>query len=243
MALAARERPARGAVRGGAAALARAARHPGARLSGVHRRSDGRRVSPGTAGRGWPRSAGRSTSPRAGPRAATAVAAAASSSSAHRGLWTLLDYTYRRRWTAESGDHGGPNQETGKSADDVELPVPLGTVVRDADSGELLGEVLADGDRLLVAKGGRGGQGNQHFATPTHQAPHEFQPGEDGERRPHPAHPQAHRRRGAPRRAQRGQEHAPRDGDGGAAQDRRLSVHHARAEPRRRAAQRPPQPS
>jgi GTP-binding protein len=101
----------------------------------------------------------------------------------HPGLWTLLDYTYHRRWTAESGDHGGPNQETGRSAEDVELPVPLGTEVRDADSGDLLGEVLAAGERLLVAKGGRGGQGNQHFATPTHQAPHEFQPGEDGERR------------------------------------------------------------
>jgi GTPase len=100
-----------------------------------------------------------------------------------QGLWTLLDYTYRRKWLAGSGDHGGPNQETGKSAGDVELPVPLGTTVHDADSGELLGEVLADGERLLVAKGGRGGQGNQHFATPTHQAPHEYQPGEEGERR------------------------------------------------------------
>jgi GTP-binding protein len=102
---------------------------------------------------------------------------------AHPGLWTLLDYTYHRRWTAEGGDHGGPNQETGRSAEDVELPVPLGTEVRDADGGALLGEVLEAGDRLLVAKGGRGGQGNQHFATPTHQAPHEFQPGEDGEHR------------------------------------------------------------
>ncbi len=102
---------------------------------------------------------------------------------AHPGLWTLLDYTYHRRWTAESGDHGGPNQETGRSAEDVEMPVPLGTEVREADGGALLGEVLAVGDRLLVAKGGRGGQGNQHFATPTHQAPHEFQPGEDGQHR------------------------------------------------------------
>ena len=101
---------------------------------------------------------------------------------AHPGLWTLLDYTYHRRWTADSGDHGGPNQETGRSADDVEMPVPLGTEVRDAD-GVLLGEVLEVGDRLLVAKGGRGGQGNQHFATPTHQAPHEFQPGEEGQHR------------------------------------------------------------
>ncbi len=101
----------------------------------------------------------------------------------HPGLWTLLDYTYHRRWTAESGEHGGPNQETGRSAEDVDLPVPLGTEIRDAASGALVGEVLAAGERLLVAKGGRGGLGNQHFATPTHQAPHEYQPGEDGEHR------------------------------------------------------------
>jgi len=99
------------------------------------------------------------------------------------GLWTLLDYTYHKRWVAEGGDRGGPSQETGRSAADVDLPVPLGTEVRDADSGEFLGEVLRDGERLLVAKGGRGGLGNQHFATPTHQAPHHYQPGEDGQRR------------------------------------------------------------
>ncbi len=101
----------------------------------------------------------------------------------HPGLWTLLDYTYHRKWTAGKGDHGGPNQETGTSAEDVELPVPLGTEIRDADSGDLVGEVLAAGQRILVAKGGRGGLGNQHFATPTRQAPHHYQPGEDGQRR------------------------------------------------------------
>jgi GTP-binding protein len=100
-----------------------------------------------------------------------------------RNLWTLLDYTYRRRWTAENGEPGGPSQETGRSADDVLLPVPLGTVVRDADAGEDLGEVVETGQRVLVARGGRGGLGNQHFATPTRQTPYHYQPGEDGERR------------------------------------------------------------
>jgi GTP-binding protein len=98
-------------------------------------------------------------------------------------LWTLLDYTYRRKWKAEDGDHGGPTQQTGRSADDLELPVPLGTVVRDAETGETLGEIIEAGQRLLVAQGGRGGLGNQHFATPTRQTPYHYQPGEDGQSR------------------------------------------------------------
>ncbi|MDO8667467.1 MAG: GTPase ObgE [Gemmatimonadales bacterium] len=98
-------------------------------------------------------------------------------------LWTLLDYTYRKRWIAGSGEPGGTSQRTGRSADDLVLPLPPGTVVRDADTGEPIGEVVKPGERLLVAKGGRGGLGNQHFATPTHQAPTEYQPGEGGEKR------------------------------------------------------------
>jgi GTP-binding protein len=98
-------------------------------------------------------------------------------------LWTLLDYTYRRRWAAEAGRPGGPSQQTGRSAEDLLLPVPPGTEVRDQTTGELLGEVLRPGETLLVARGGRGGLGNVHFATPTRQAPHYYQPGEDGERR------------------------------------------------------------
>jgi GTP-binding protein len=98
-------------------------------------------------------------------------------------LYTLLDYTYTRRWAAGSGEPGGPNRETGRSAEDVLLPVPLGTVVHDADAGELVGEVVEPGERLLVARGGRGGKGNVHFATATRQAPRHYQPGEDGERR------------------------------------------------------------
>ena len=98
-------------------------------------------------------------------------------------LWTLLDYTYRRRWTAADGEHGGIAQRSGVSADDLLLPVPLGTVVKDVDAGEEIGEVVEAGQRLLVARGGRGGLGNQHFATPTRQTPYHYQPGEEGERR------------------------------------------------------------
>jgi GTP-binding protein len=98
-------------------------------------------------------------------------------------LATLLDYTYRDSWRAESGDHGSGNNKTGHSGADVILPVPPGTVVRDADTGELLGEVLADGENTIVARGGRGGKGNAFFATATKQAPRHYQPGEEGEAR------------------------------------------------------------
>jgi GTP-binding protein len=98
-------------------------------------------------------------------------------------LWTLLDYSYHPRWVADSGQPGGPTQQTGRSATDLVLPVPPGTEVRDATTGDLLGEVLKAGDSILVAQGGRGGLGNQHFATPTRQTPHHYQPGEDGEKR------------------------------------------------------------
>jgi len=102
---------------------------------------------------------------------------------ADRNLTTLLDYTYRDSWKAERGQHGEGSNRTGRSGDDVILPVPPGTIVRDADSKELLGEVMDDGDTILVAKGGRGGKGNAFFVTPTHQSPREWQPGEEGETR------------------------------------------------------------
>ena len=98
-------------------------------------------------------------------------------------LATLLDYTYRDRWAAERGEHGMGSNKTGRSGKEVVLPVPPGTVVRDVDTHELLGEVLEDGYELIVARGGRGGRGNAFFATATHQAPREWQPGEEGQRR------------------------------------------------------------
>ena len=95
-------------------------------------------------------------------------------------LATLLDYRYHTLWKAERGQHGKGKNMTGKSAADVYLPVPPGTEVRDAETGELLGELLEPGQTLLAAKGGHGGRGNQHFATPTHQSPREWEPGEQG---------------------------------------------------------------
>jgi len=98
-------------------------------------------------------------------------------------LSTLLDYTYRDSWSAPSGEHGSGSNRSVKSGDDIVLPVPVGTVIRDLQSSELIGEILEDGDRVVVANGGRGGKGNAHFASPTHQSPREYQPGEDGEAR------------------------------------------------------------
>src|SRR5213083_1659761 len=98
-------------------------------------------------------------------------------------LATLLDYRYHTRWVAERGQHGKGKNMSGKSGDDVFLPVPAGTEIRDPDSGEVLGEMIKPDQTLLVAKGGRGGRGNQHFATPTHQSPREWEPGEAGEER------------------------------------------------------------
>src|SRR5688500_18763427 len=96
-------------------------------------------------------------------------------------LATLLDYTYRDAWQAESGAHGSGSNKTGRSGDDVVLPVPPGTVVRNHDTGTVIGEVLENGDSFVVARGGRGGKGNTWFATSVHRSPREWQPGEDGE--------------------------------------------------------------
>src|SRR3954467_5162073 len=74
-------------------------------------------------------------------------------------LATLLDYTYRDSWRAENGLHGSGSNKSGQSGDDTVLPVPPGTIVRDADRGEIVAEILEDGQAAIVAKGGRGGKG------------------------------------------------------------------------------------
>jgi len=100
---------------------------------------------------------------------------------ADRNLTTLLDYRYHTKWRAERGRHGTGRNKTGRSSDDVYLPVPPGTEVWDADSGTFLGDVVEDGQTLRVARGGRGGRGNLAFATATHRAPREWEPGGEGE--------------------------------------------------------------
>ena len=94
---------------------------------------------------------------------------------------TLLHFRFNPEHTAERGRHGEGSNRTGRDGGSIDLPVPVGTLVYDNDSGELLHDFTHSGDRFLVAKGGRGGRGNQHFATPTHQAPTEHEPGRPGD--------------------------------------------------------------
>lgn len=98
-------------------------------------------------------------------------------------LATLLDYRYKAAWKAQRGLHGKGKNMTGRSGEDLYLPVPPGTEIRNQESGDLVGEVLKAGDALLVAKGGRGGRGNSRFTSSTHRAPREWEPGEEGEDR------------------------------------------------------------
>ena len=94
---------------------------------------------------------------------------------------SLLDLHFAPIVRAEHGEKGRGKQQYGHGGADKIVPVPVGTEVRDHETGEFLGEVLADGDQLKVAQGGKGGLGNMHFQTSTHQAPTEFTEGVPGE--------------------------------------------------------------
>lgn len=96
-------------------------------------------------------------------------------------LNTLFNFRHRTRYVADSGKKGGPNNMSGKSAQDLIVKVPPGTLVFDAQSGDLLGDLVEEEQQLIVAKGGRGGRGNQHFATSRNQTPRMAERGEPGE--------------------------------------------------------------
>jgi GTP-binding protein len=98
-------------------------------------------------------------------------------------LNTLIDYRYHQHFKAESGGAGARQKMHGAKGEDIVLKVPRGTIIRDADTHELIADLVEDGQRVMVARGGRGGLGNVHFATATHQAPREAQNGEPGEER------------------------------------------------------------
>lgn len=96
-------------------------------------------------------------------------------------LQTLLDFRYNHRFQAENGSRGGPNNRTGANGKDLVIEVPCGTVVYDAETEEILADLLEPGQELLVAKGGKGGLGNQHFLSNRNRAPEYALPGLPGE--------------------------------------------------------------
>ncbi len=100
---------------------------------------------------------------------------------ADRELNTLLDLRYQRSYKARNGGHGKGKKMHGKDGPGLTIRVPVGTLIKDAQTGDVLSDLDAEGKTVIAAEGGRGGLGNSHFATPTRQAPRFAQPGEEGE--------------------------------------------------------------
>jgi len=102
---------------------------------------------------------------------------------AHRGISTLLDLRYHTRNIAQRGEHGKGNNKTGSTGEDLFIKVPRGTVIKDAESGEILADLTEHGQQVVAARGGRGGRGNTRFKSSTNQAPRKVEEGEPGEER------------------------------------------------------------
>ena len=94
---------------------------------------------------------------------------------------TLIDFRYTKKFKAQNGENGSGGNKYGKSGEDLYIDVPIGTIIRDAETGKIVADLSKDGQVELVLKGGRGGKGNSHFATATRQVPRFAQAGEDGE--------------------------------------------------------------
>ena len=95
-------------------------------------------------------------------------------------MWTLIHLRYKKHARAEHGGHGSKNHSFGIDGEDIVLEVPIGTVAKDAETGETLFEITEDGQEIILRKGGRGGLGNSHFKSSTNQTPRYAQPGEEG---------------------------------------------------------------
>ena len=98
----------------------------------------------------------------------------------NRNIWTLLPVRYRKHVIAKDGANGGENHRSGAEGEDIYIDVPLGTIAKDVESGEVHFEITEHGEEKILAKGGRGGLGNSHFKSSTNQAPRYAQPGEEG---------------------------------------------------------------
>ena len=143
---------------------------------------------------------------------------------------TLVHFRFNPEYKAQRGRHGEGSNRTGREGEDILLKVPVGTIVYDAETGEKVYDFSAPDERVIIARGGRGGRGNARFATSTHQAPHEHEDGRPGEERRFRLELKLLADVGAGRISERRQIHPDLTHLGGPAQDRRLSVHHSAAE-------------
>ncbi len=100
---------------------------------------------------------------------------------ARRNMSSLLDQRYQRHYKGKRGAHGRGKNQHGKNAEELYIPVPVGTLIKDLETGETLGDLTKDGETLIVAKGGKGGKGNARFVSSTNQAPKNAEPGGEGE--------------------------------------------------------------
>jgi len=121
--------------------------------------------------------------PRGGPDGGDGGNGGSIRAVADRNINTLIDYRYARLHRAKHGENGRGADQYGKGADDIRLRVPVGTVITDADTGEFIADLAADGATAVLARGGKGGLGNLHFKSSTNRAPRQCTPGEEGERR------------------------------------------------------------
>ncbi|HZW82960.1 MAG TPA: Obg family GTPase CgtA, partial [Candidatus Deferrimicrobium sp.] len=97
------------------------------------------------------------------------------------GLRTLVDFRYQRHYKAERGEHGMGKGMHGKGADDLTIRIPVGTVIKDGDTGEVIADIVHNGQEIIVAKGGRGGRGNARFMSNANKAPTTSEKGEPGD--------------------------------------------------------------
>jgi GTP-binding protein len=121
--------------------------------------------------------------PRGGPSGGDGGRGGSVWAVADRNINTLIDYRFARIHRAEHGDSGHGSDKYGRGGRDVELRMPVGTLVRDAEGGDLIADLARDGERALLAKGGQGGLGNLHFKSSTNRAPRQFTRGMPGESR------------------------------------------------------------
>jgi GTP-binding protein len=141
------------------------------------------RVKAGDGGRGCVAFRREKFVPKGGPSGGDGGGGGSVWIAASRRLNTLYHLQFQREWKAGRGEHGMGSNCSGEAGADVQIELPIGSVVRDKATNEVIADLAHDGERVLIAKGGRGGWGNQHFATATRQAPRFAQPGEEGEER------------------------------------------------------------